>query len=168
MRKLLIIALAFGLPFGLIMGIFNSAINWELNSRTIFIGIIGGLVFGLVFAIVMKFMANHLFKSISIELVEGEKLIKEGGATHLKGKEGVGGKLLLTDKRLVFKSHNLNIQNHEQVFDYNDIKSLGEAKSLFVLKNRLVLELLNQELHKFIVDEPELWVKEIELIRKTS
>jgi hypothetical protein len=168
MKKILITAVAFGFPFGLLMGIFNSAINWELNPRFILTGIIGGLVFGIVFAITMKYLASNLFKSISIELTEGEKLIKEGGANHIKGKEGVGGKLVLTDQRLIFKSHNLNIQNHQQVFYFNDIQSLEEAKSLFVLKNRLVLELLNKDLHKFIVDDPEVWVKEIELMRNTS
>ncbi len=168
MKKILITAIAFGLPFGLAMGVFNSAINWELNPRAILTGIIGGLVAGVAFAIAMKYMANNLFKSISIELTEDEKLIKEGGANHIKGKEGVGGKLVLTDKRLIFKSHNLNIQNHEQAFHFNDIQSLRDAKSLFVLKNKLVLELLNKELHKFIVDEPELWVKEIELMRNSK
>ncbi|HOX81785.1 MAG TPA: GRAM domain-containing protein [Chryseolinea sp.] len=165
MKKTLITAVAFGFPCGLAMGIFNSAIHWELNSRTIFTGIIGGLVMGVAFAITMKYLAKNLFKSISFELAEDEKLIKEGGANHIMGREGVGGKLVLTDKRLVFKSHKLNIQNHEQVFHFNDIQSLGEAKSLFILKNKLVLELLSKDLHKFIVDEPGVWVKEIELLR---
>jgi len=144
------------------MIVFMSIINQEFNLRTVFIWITGGFVAGIAFAFGIRYMASRLFKKISIQLTESEEVLKEGGATHLKGKEGVGGKLVLTDKRLIFKSHNLNIQKHEQEFHFNDIKSLAQAKSLFILNNRLVLELLNKELHKFIVDEPELWVKEIE------
>ncbi len=43
-------------------------------------------------------------------LAANETLVKEGMANLFKGVEAVGGKLYLTDQRLVFESHAFNVQ----------------------------------------------------------
>jgi hypothetical protein len=99
-------------------------------------------------------------KRIVIMLDPHEKLVKEGGATHRVKLEGVGGKLALTDKRLIFKSHKLNIQNHEQAFQLVGIHSVEAGKTGF-LKNLLLVKLSDGTTEKFIVFEPDEWVREI-------
>ena len=47
---------------------------------------------------------------MKIDLHSNEKLIREGAANLQRGAETVGGKLFLTDKRLFFQSHSLNVQ----------------------------------------------------------
>lgn len=47
---------------------------------------------------------------MKVELETNEQIIKEGSASLQRGVETVGGKLYLTNDRLVFESHALNIQ----------------------------------------------------------
>jgi hypothetical protein len=100
-------------------------------------------------------------KKIIVETADNESIIKEGGANHFKGKEGVGGKLVLTDRRLIFKSHKFNIQNHQDNFDLRQVEKLQATKTLKFLENGLTLELMNNDRHKFIVDEPTDWIEKI-------
>ncbi|AZZ93534.1 MULTISPECIES: GRAM domain-containing protein [unclassified Hahella] len=45
-----------------------------------------------------------------IHLAPGEDILKEGAANLQKNVETVGGKLYLTNQRLVFRAHALNVQ----------------------------------------------------------
>jgi len=45
------------------------------------------------------------------ELKEGETIIKEGLGNLQRGIETVGGKLYLTNRRLIFEAHSFNIQS---------------------------------------------------------
>jgi hypothetical protein len=107
-------------------------------------------------------MAERLFQKIIVETAANEIIIKEGGANHFMGKEAVGGKLVLTDKRLIFKSHKFNIQNHQENFELEQIEKVGATSTFKLLKNGITLELMNNVKHKFIVDEPTDWIEKIE------
>lgn len=160
-KKFWITAVMFGLPWTIIMIIYNSIIMSGPTIRIIVTTIIGGLVAGLLFALIMQYVAKKLFKKIIIEIADNENIIKEGGANHFKGKEGVGGKLVLTDKRLIFKSHKFNIQIHQENFDLGQIQKLQITKTFGILENGLTLELITNDRHKFIVDEPTDWIEKI-------
>jgi hypothetical protein len=160
-RKFWISAVAFGLPWAIFMIIYYSIINAGLTLSTIVSTLIGGLVAGLLFAWIMQYAAKRLLKKIVIETASDENIIKEGGANHFKGKEGVGGKLVLTNKRLIFKSHKFNIQNHQDNFELTQVEKLQATKTLGFLENGLMLELTNNEQHKFIVDMPTDWIDKI-------
>lgn len=160
-KKTWIIALTFGLPWTVLMIIYYSIIKGGLTLNILVSNLIGGLVAGLLVAWTMQYASKRLFKKITIETADNENIIKEGGANHFKGKEGVGGKLVLTDKRLIFKSHKFNIQNHQDNFDLEQIEKLQATKTLKFLENGLTLELANNDRHKFIVDEPTDWIEKI-------
>ena len=51
----------------------------------------------------------------------GETMLRNGPANHFVGVEGVGGWLYLTSGRLYFRSHSLNIQNHECSLMLDDV-----------------------------------------------
>ncbi|MBC6427133.1 MAG: hypothetical protein GDA51_11875 [Ekhidna sp.] len=97
--------------------------------------------------------AGHLEKTIDIPLDKDEELNWITRANHFKRWEGVGGKLFLTDRRLVFKSHKFNIQNHEQIFNLNKITKITASN-----RNRLSFEYEGQ-IEKFIVSNPDKWSK---------
>jgi hypothetical protein len=160
------IALTFGLPWTLIMIVVNSFNNNEVNYKSIISTLIGGLIAGFGFPISMKYFGKMLYSKISIKVNENEQLIREGGANHFRGKEAVGGKLVLTNKRLIFKSHKVNVQNHEQYFELNQIETVLATKTFNFFQNGLTLNLTNSEMHKFVVDEPSDWVSQIEQQRK--
>lgn len=47
---------------------------------------------------------------MKINLRANEKLLREGAANMQRGAESVGGRLFLTDQRLLFQSHSFNVQ----------------------------------------------------------
>ena len=160
-KKFWITALAFGLPWTTGMIIYNSIVEGGVTWGTIVSTLVGGLVAGFLFAWIMGYTGKKLIKTIVIETLADETIIKEGGANHFKGKEGVGGKLVLTDKRLIFKSHKFNIQNHQENFDLGNVKTLWATRTLRIFENGLTVQLTTDCRHKFVVDEPADWVEEI-------
>ena len=160
-KKTWITAFAFGLPWTIIMIVYSSIVNGALSTAFVVANLVAGTIGGLLFAIAMQLAAKRLSNSINIETTSDEKIIKEAGANHFKGKEGVGGKLVLTNKRLIFKSHKLNIQNHQESFDLGQIVNVESTKTLRLLNNGLTLELRGSNKQKFIVDEPKAWVDTI-------
>ena len=65
-------------------------------------------------------------------LQPNETLIREGVANLKKGIESVGGKLFLTDQRLVFESHALNVQSGTTVIPLIDIAAINLCWTKFL------------------------------------
>jgi len=105
---------------------------------------------------ILKFNAKKMEKQIILNYKQNEKLLFESGSNHFKGVEGIGGKLFLTDKRLVFKSHKLNFQNHEEEFDPSQIENIENSNG-----KKFNFE-YQGKLEKFIVDSPKEWIKQLE------
>lgn len=141
------------------MVIYYSLTNDCLSLNVIVSTLIGGLVAGLLFALAMQYTAKKLLTKITVDTEENECIIREGSANHFIGMEGVGGKLVLTNKRLIFKSHKLNVQNHQDNFELEKIERLQTNKILGFIANGLIVELANQERHKFVVDAPQDWME---------
>lgn len=99
---------------------------------------------------------------MKIQLQKNESIIKEGGANHFLGIESVGGRLFLTNQRLYFSSHSLNVQTHELSIPYSDIRSVGKRNTLFIFPNGLCIELQNGKNEKFVLWGREKWIQEIE------
>jgi hypothetical protein len=156
-KKFWTTALVFGIPWTVCMIIFTAIMEGSLNLNTILSSIVGGIIASVFFAWVMQYTAGRLLEKINIETDNDETIIKEGGANHFKGMEGVGGKLVLTDKRLLFKSHRYNNQNHQESFDLEQIESVVATKNLLFWKNGLQLKMRDHGVQKFVVEEPGRW-----------
>jgi hypothetical protein len=61
------------------------------------------------------------------QLLAGEDIVKEGKANFLRGIEGVGGKLYLTNMRLIFEAHAFNVQSSSEILPLQDIVRLGSG-----------------------------------------
>ena len=57
------------------------------------------------------------------EIRIGEKVIKEGFANLQRNIETVGGKLFLTNQRLIFEAHKVNIQRGTTEIELQDVQS---------------------------------------------
>jgi hypothetical protein len=64
-------------------------------------------------------------QSMKTQLLAGEEIVKDGKANFLRGIEGVGGKLYLTNMRLIFEAHAFNVQSSSEVVSLQDIERLG-------------------------------------------
>lgn len=91
--------------------------------------------------------------SMHYEPVGDEVMIFEAGVTHIKKWEGVGGKLFLTSKKLIFRPHKLNVQKDQKKYE---LSKLSEIEILHEKRIRFEYE---GNIEKFIVDEPQKWVK---------
>ncbi|MBN1582026.1 MAG: hypothetical protein JXA89_15080 [Anaerolineae bacterium] len=95
----------------------------------------------------------------------GEQTIKEGPANHWRGAESVGGKLLLTNMRLHFQSHKVNIQTHDVSYPIWEIVSVEKQSTLGVVPNGIVVTLKDGHQERFVVDDRDDWIAKIQQIR---
>ena len=65
-------------------------------------------------------------------LKQDEQIIKDGSANLQKNIEAVGGKLYLTNQRLVFESHKLNAQSGMVELEISNIQSSRACWTMFL------------------------------------
>lgn len=120
----------------------------------------GGIAGGLVFALIMTLFLQSRFvrNAVRIDLAPGETIQFQTPANHFKGIEAVGGLLYLTNRRLIFKSHKLNIQNHELSIDLSDIKKTDRFRTFGMINNGLMVETGSGGSEKFVVNDAANWI----------
>jgi hypothetical protein len=160
-----------GLGFGIGVSIFfivRNILDLDIENytikiliKTVAIGVVSGVIVGIIFGYLAGKFFPKLLKSIAgVELEADEKPIFESPANYFKSIEAVGGKLFLTNKRLLFKSHKLNFQKSELSVALNDIVKINRFKSLGINNGISVLR-TNDKVEKFIVEDPEKWIAEL-------
>jgi len=160
-----------GLFFGIAMAIFfilqNLLTHSNLTTKdvviTIVSGLFGGALSGLLFGWLVGLFANskRVTKDTKIDTEANETILFDTGANHFKGAEAVGGKLYLTDKRLVFKSHKFNIQNHKLSINLSDIEKVDRYKTLGLVNNGLSVTTTGNKIEKFVVQQPDKWFSQL-------
>ena len=96
---------------------------------------------------------------MDIQLVEGEKILKEGPANHFKGAESVGGQLCLTNLQLFFKSHSLNVQTHAESYPLSEIVRLTPRNTLGIVPNGISVFLKDGREEKFVIFGRDEWMR---------
>jgi hypothetical protein len=150
--------LKLGVPFGIWMGIWF----WFLHDwqRAIKSALVCGFLFGLFMALFIEIKSRKFTQNRPLST--DEKLIKEGAANHFLNGVAVGGWIYLTDKRLYFKSHNLNFQNHELPIPLEQIVKAEKSNTFGIIPNKLLLTLRNGTTEKFVVSGVKQWVENLE------
>ena len=150
-----------GLFFGLFFGTCQ-AFSHGINSA-----IISAPISGLLFGLYIHLFGNSkaVKRQTQIETKDGESIIHSGGANHLKNREAVGGKLYLLTDKLQFKSHRLNLQNHELTIHIDQIKDVTFYNNLGIIPNGLAISLKDGRQEKFVVSGRQHWKTEIEKLR---
>jgi hypothetical protein len=108
----------------------------------------------------MNLIENLLSKSIKLELNQNENIIKQGGANLFRSNDVSGGLLYLTNERLIFVPHKMNINTRRQELDVEDIIDLKEVKTL-IIDNGLLIELKNNITFRFVLNNRKDWIHEI-------
>lgn len=99
---------------------------------------------------------------IGIELHEDEVIEAEGPANLFRKMEGVGGKLFLTNRRLVFNSHKLNIQKGATIIHFSEVESVHPRKTTGIIDNGISVKLKSGEDYKFVINDRNTWLSEIQ------
>ena len=105
------------------------------------------------------------------ELRQGEQVIKEGPANLQRNIETVGGKLYLTNQRLVFEAHKFNVQQGVTGVELSNIQALRTCWTrllgLFpIFPNSLAIYTKHGEEYRFVLFERSAWVVAIDAQRK--
>lgn len=69
---------------------------------------------------------------MKVELKQGEQIIRKSLANLQKGIEAVGGRLYLTNQRLVFEAHKMNIQGGNTEINLSDVQSSKKCWTKFL------------------------------------
>ena len=105
-------------------------------------------------------------------LKQGEHIIKEGPANLQKNIEAVGGNLCLTNQRLVFEAHKLNIQGGVTEIEVSNIHSSRPCWTLFLgfiplFPNSLAVYTKQGQSFRFVMFDRHAWAAAIDALRKS-
>lgn len=79
-----------------------------------------------------------------------EQLLLDTPANMWRGAEAVGGRLHVTNQRVIFKSHSLNIQTGETHISLADIQSVSPVNTLGIVPNGPQIALKSGGAYKFV------------------
>jgi len=104
---------------------------------------------------------------MNTELLPGESVTKDGAANLQCGIESVGGKLYLTDRRLVFESHSMNVQTGVTEIPLADITATALCWTKFLnlipmVPNSLAVTTRQGQQHRFVLFGRDVWKKAID------
>ena len=92
-----------------------------------------------------------------------ERILYVGGANLFRGIEGVGGKLRITDTRILFEPHFFNIQKGNLEIPLKEILLIGKRNTMLLIPNGIYVQLKSGVVYRFVVNERE---RIIDLITK--
>ena len=93
------------------------------------------------------------------EMLIGCNVVYSGAANYFTGFVTAGGKLILTDKELIFKGHPFNVGRRYASIPIKDISNVQIKTKICNVQHMWVTT--NDEIHKFVVCHAEEWVKHI-------
>jgi hypothetical protein len=159
-KSWLTMALLYGLPMGLF---------FSFQSGNYMIGLPIGLVAGALFSSLMSGFVSRQTRRFKTESPDfgSEASLHDGPANHFSDLESVGGHLWLTSGQLHFRSHKMNLQNHEWSVPLADIVSAEATKTLGLISNGLRVNMSSGEVHRFIVNDNKRWAQAILTARQS-
>jgi hypothetical protein len=140
------------------MGVFFSLTSGD--------GILLGLGTGAFFGIGMAAATAAFQKRLERDppVFDREEVLLQSPANHFRGVEGVGGWLMLTDQRLVFQPHSLNVQKAEWSVPLSELIRVEPRRTLGILPNGLRAVTTAGE-ERFVVEDRTPWLREVELAK---
>lgn len=155
-NRLLQTVLRAGLPFGIAMGLFFGFQHGLAG------GLVLGAVTGLLFGVALALFTEAQRKKMEVRGdYQGEPILHQGPANHWRRGEARGGWLLLTPRRLLFRSHNANLQNEPVELAVADLRGSEPCRSLGIVPNGLRVHLVSGAQERFVVSERATWVARI-------
>ncbi|WP_040214345.1 GRAM domain-containing protein [Clostridium polynesiense] len=100
---------------------------------------------------------------MNVILLEGEEIIKEGKCFNCSLLNNQPGKLILTDRRLIFAGPGLDFERDNLTFNLRDIQSFEKTSAFNLLKpipipNAIKISTINGETYRFRVQDRDKWL----------
>jgi hypothetical protein len=141
-----------------------TAISYWISGNDFFtalaVGLVGGVIVGFLNSLLFYKYAvpKYILEAVSVDLDTDEIIKFQTPANYTSGREPVSGKLLLSNKRLIFKNykHDKNIQQFS--VELTDITKADTFKTLKIFENGLLIHTSSGATYKFIVDRLKQWL----------
>ena len=162
MKKYLIAGVLFGLAM-MFLVILLFTIQNGFSLSLVYGGIVAGFFAGFLFSVMFLMFVLNLkdkVKLISLDLQINEVVLMEAAANHVKKLNSTGGKLFLTNQRLLFKAHGANLKIYNLCYNLQEIVDIEIWKVLGLMSHGLIVIHDNFE-DRFMVEYPEIWLREI-------
>ena len=163
LRTKILYAILFGLPYVLVSVSLDTVLGNSLENipRLVIRGLLIGLIVSFTISLISNKLDRKMTRNVVPKLNDNEKIEIEGPANLYKGVEGVGGKMFLTNQRMIFKSHNYNIQTGQTNIPFMDIEDVIERKLFLIADVGLRVKLKGRKKYDFVVNERNKWIEEI-------
>ncbi len=73
------------------------------------------------------------------ELKEGEKILADVGVNLFRGIEAVGGRMKITNRRILFEAHAINLQKMPAEIPLDQIAEIRERNTLGIVPNGILI-----------------------------
>ena len=157
MRKFVKTTLFTGIPFGAAMGVFYILVaGWHMG---LWLAVGSGLFFGVAMAAFASYQRCQFASQRPAS--SGEEVLHEGPANHFFNGESVGGWIYLTPRRLLFRSHAINLQPHELSIDLSDVSEALPVLTAKIIPNGLRIVTRSGRDERFVVEGHRRWCDEI-------
>lgn len=93
---------------------------------------------------------------------EEEQILADKPANMFRGIESVGGRIKVTTKKVIFKSHVLNIQRIIEEIPLSNIESVTKRNTMGIIPNGMSIRLKSGVEYKFVVNGREELISLIE------
>lgn len=166
LEKFLKVTVATGLPFGILWGGFMRLAMGP--SFGLGVALAAGTLFGLMMAGFQAWMSDskRRSKQMPFESRAGETVVHEGPANHKLGLEYRGGWLFLTNERLAFRPHAMNIQKDTLDLERADLAKIDLVATLGVVPNGLLVTTRDGKEQRFVVVERSEWAKALNVVAR--
>jgi hypothetical protein len=150
-----------------LMSLMDYLLDGNLQSikSYLFQGIFFGIFMGIGLPYVSEKFGNKLTsklgKKINPKLTQFENIELEASANLFNGIEAVSGKLFLTNKKLIFNSHKINIQKGQTNIEYDNMSEISKRKTANLIDNGLRIKDLNGKQYDFVINSREEWIKKL-------
>jgi GRAM domain len=128
-----------------------------LSAALLAIG--AGATFGLAVGLIARSKMNA--RQTAIDLSPGEIVERSALANHVLNMESRGGRLHLTNQRLVFKPSRLNVQKAHVSIPRSQIAHVSKAMTLGIIPNALAVTQSDGMVQHFKVSDRATWLRMI-------
>lgn len=96
-------------------------------------------------------LLDLLIDDIGEKLENDENIILQDAANLFRGSISVGGRLTLTNSRLIFQPHKINFESNDEVIAIENIKGVKKVKTLDFFDTSLRVTTENDDEYKFVL-----------------
>jgi len=151
--------------FGILMMLINGGFSYSNLKSVLLPTLFYGLFMGVGLPYILKKLTPFLVKNVDPpNLSEGEKIIFEQKANlYQNWWIATGGKLFLTNKRLVFNAHKYNFQTGDTSINLQEINNIKEQKTAGLVDNGLRIKTTGNTEFDFVVDQRSEWIDRLKV-----